>query len=214
MSKLELESIVNSLGLPTEAMLALNGLLSMCNSCRSLLVEAFRRATWGRRFLGLILMGVFSLPHTGCVTMEAFMGKPRTPSLDISLLQAQGYQIPPGGMPSPVEPAADGKPRVVLEVRDDGRHLESIPLPVDRALFVEDIVQEASLHKRFGHLAISIMRPMGEGQPPTRLDARTDDDGKVTSLGQNYALQPGDHLVVNVDQRTSLERFVDRQFKK
>ena len=141
------------------------------------------------------------------------MGQTKSPTLDTRLLEAQGYSIPPGGMPAPVAPDPNGAPRVILEVREDGTHVESIPLQMDRAVFIEDIVQQARLHDRFGQLNVSIMRPTEAGGPPLRLDARINDSGKATNIGQNYALLPGDHIIVASDNRSSLERFIDKQFR-
>ncbi len=45
------------------------------------------------------------------------------------------------------------------------------------------------------------------------MDAATDDDGKVTNVGQNYALHPGDHIIVYEDDRTYFERFMAKTFK-
>jgi hypothetical protein len=129
------------------------------------------------------------------------------------MLEAQGYSIPPGGMPSPVTPHDDGKPRVVLEIRGDARHLESIPLPTDRALFIEDLVQQSKLHEQLGPVSLAIMRPNGD-RPPLRLDAKTDGKGKAANLGQNYALLPGDHVIVYSDPRSMLEKFVDTQLRR
>lgn len=164
------------------------------------------------RLVALLIVAILST-QSGCLMLNAFMGRSKRSGLDTSMLEAQGYSIPPGGMPLPVKPEVDGKPRVVLELRGDGRHLESVPLPLDRALFVEDLVQEAKLHEQIGALSIAIMRPNGSSAPPLRLDAKTDDDGKVINLGQNYALLPDDHVIVYSDQRTLLEKFLDSQLK-
>ena len=110
--------------------------------------------------------------------------------LDTSMLKRQGYSIPPGGMPSQVSPNSSGAPRVVLEVRGDSdKHMESIPLPADRPMFIEDLVQEAQLHERLGKLQISIMRPNGSGNPPMRLECETDSKGKATTIGNNHDLK-------------------------
>ncbi len=158
-------------------------------------------------------LGLCLLLQTGCLTLSKFMGDRKSPTLDTRLLEMQGYSIPQGGMPSPVAPSSSGAPRVVLEVRDGEKHLESIPLPMDQTLFIEDIVQQARLHDRFGQLMISIMRPTSAGAPPVRLEVRTDDKGKVANVGQNYALLPGDHIVVNSDNRSGLEKFIDKNFR-
>ncbi len=162
----------------------------------------------------LAALGCCILSQSGCLTLSMLMGKSKSSTLDTSYLEAQGYSIPTGGMPSPVAADPNGAPRVILEVRDGERHLEAIPLPMDQPLFIEDLVQQARLHDRFGQLVISIMRPNGDGGPPVRLETRTDDSGKASSVGQNYALMPGDHIVVNSDNRSALERMIDTQFRK
>ncbi len=163
-----------------------------------------------------VLPTLFSIcvaTQSGCISLGTFLGQSKSPTLDTRLLEAQGYSIPRGGMPAPVAPDPNGAPRVILEVREDGTHVESIPLPMDRAVFIEDIVQQARLHDRFGQLSISIMRPTQTGGPPLRLDTRIDGAGKALDVGRNYALLPGDHIVVNSDNRSSLERFIDTQFR-
>lgn len=163
-----------------------------------------------------VLPSLFSIciaTQSGCLSLGTFIGQTKSPTLDTRMLEAQGYSIPPGGMPAPVAPSPNGAPRVILEVREDGTHVESIPLDMDKAVFIEDIVQQARLHDRFGQLDISIMRPTPNGGPPLRLDTHIESTGKATNVGQNYALLPGDHIVVNSDNRSSLERFIDKQFR-
>lgn len=164
------------------------------------------------RIVSVTLGGCLLAAHAGCITPSTILEKKR-PQLDTRLLEAQGYSIPPGGMPTQVT-SGDGasEPHIVLEVRGEKRHLETIPVPMDRPVFVEDIVQQAALHDKLGRLAISIMRPTGPGTPPVRMELKTDDEGKATSIGSNYALLPGDHLVVLEDQRSVLERFINSQF--
>ncbi len=165
-----------------------------------------------RCFLAFTALGFAIASQAGCVTLSTLLGKKKSPLLDTRLLEAQGYSVPPGGMPSPVSLPTDGEPRVVLEVRGDKRHLESIPLPADKAVFIQDLVQQTQLHESLGQLSISIMRPNGPDAPPIRLETTTDDDGKPISMGHNYALLPGDHIVVISDQRSSFERFIDKRF--
>lgn len=155
--------------------------------------------------------GIMLTTQTGCVALSAFLGQKRSPTIDTSILKSQGYSIPPGGMPSPVQIDPSKGPRVVLEIRSgEGRHLETIPLPTDRGIFIEDLIQQAELSEQLGNLSVSIMRPNG-GKPPLRLDCRTDKNGKATNVGENYALLPADHIIVYGDQRTMLERFIDNQ---
>ncbi len=164
---------------------------------------SMKSALW----FNLIALVAMLATQSGC---ELLTMTKRKPTLDTSLLKAQGYSIPPGGMPAQVAPDSQGRPRVVLEIRSDERHLESIPFPASGVLFIEDLVQQAKLSETFGQLTISIMRPNGAGVPPVRLDVRTNSKGKVTNVGQNYALRPDDYIIVLHDERTNLERFIEK----
>jgi hypothetical protein len=161
----------------------------------------------------LLALVLLITTQPGCMLLHIFMPRKPTSDLDLSILKAQGYSIPPGGMPSPVQFDPSDGPRVVMEIRGDKRHMESIPLP-ENGMFVQDLVQQAKLNKAFGALQISILRPTNSGAAPVRLDLQTDEDGKVTNISQNYALHPGDHVIVLHDDRTYLERFVDKAIKK
>lgn len=162
-------------------------------------------------FAGMLLV----CSQSGCITLASMItGQKPAPTLDTSMLEAQGYSLPPGGMPMAVEPDKQGRPRVVLEIRgsSEQRHVESIPLPNEPAMFVQDLIQQAQLNEHFGALSISIMRPTTGGAPPIRLQVRSDRDGKVLNPGTNYALLPGDHLVVLENNESLIERFVKSQF--
>ncbi len=158
-----------------------------------------------------ILLGLL-ITQPGCLLLNTFLPRKSTSTLDTSLLKAQGYSIPPGGMPAAVALDPNDGPRVILEIRSDERHLETIPLP-EKGMFIEDLVQQANLHETFGALNISIMRPNGEGAAPVRMDLTTNDEGKATNVGQNYGLRAGDHIVVLHDDRTYFERFIAKTLK-
>lgn len=160
-----------------------------------------------------ICLALISLLVTqpGCILLHMFLPRKPSSTLDTSLLKAQGYSIPPGGMPAAVALDPSDGPRVILEIRSEERHLETIPLP-EKGMFIEDLVQQAKLHEAFGSLHISIMRPNGEGAPPVRMDLVTDSKGKATNVGQNYGLHPGDHIIVLQDERSYFERFAEKTF--
>ena len=161
------------------------------------------------RWVGLGLLSAGLVCQSGCLSLMG--GKKRSPKLDTTYLEAAGYTIPRGGMPSPVGNMASDGQSLIMEVRQDGEkpHIERIPLPKDHPMFVETLVQEAKIHERLGGVNISIMRPTGPNTAPVRMDVRVKDTGKVKEMEDNYALMPGDHLIVTYDQRTSLEVLMD-----
>ncbi|GIW99542.1 MAG: hypothetical protein KatS3mg111_2875 [Pirellulaceae bacterium] len=166
-----------------------------------------------RRLLLVAGCGALLACQPGCLVLDQFIqgGRGERRALDVSHLEAQGYSMPPGGLPTSVTDDASSGPSIVLEVRNgDAPHLERIPLPIDRPVFVQDIVQQANLHKQIGRLQIAIMRPVGPGQPPLRMDVRTDGKGQTTSMGTNYALVSGDHLIVTKDDTGGLGELIMR----
>ena len=151
----------------------------------------------------------------GCISLSQLLSPGKKNPYDTTLLKMQGYSLPPGGGPTAVPPSTISGPRVVMEVRDGKeRHMETIPLPSDRSMTVEDLVQEAELHKKLGKVSIAIVRPVGPENPPVRLDVPFDSKGRVKNVGQNYALLPSDHLIVVSDNRSGLEKFIDNQLGK
>lgn len=142
------------------------------------------------------------------------LGAKRGPAIDTSLLKAQGYSIPPGGMPSPLPEGVklDGT-NVIVEIRGDEPVMSALPLPTSRAATVEDLYHKLELTDSLGAGHISIMRPTPNG-PPVRLTATLDGKGRTTNPGHNYALRPGDHIIAVSDGRSLFERYIDRQLGK
>jgi len=142
------------------------------------------------------------------------LGVKREPTLDTTLLRAQGYSIPPGGMPRPLPEGVqlDGT-NVVVEIRGDETKIAAVPLPASKSVTIEDLYRKLELADSLGASEISIMRPSPNG-PPVRLALMINGKGKATHPGHNYALHPGDRIIASSDGRSLFERFVDRQFDR
>ncbi len=160
----------------------------------------------------LLLAALFST-SPGCISLSSLFGKRDGSPYDLSALKAQGYSIPPGGMPRPVpESVARDGSGIILEIRGDEPKMAAFPLPTDRALTVEDMVKRLELHESLGACNLHIMRPNGS-QPPVRLDVQLTGKGLASDPGHNYALRPGDHVIAISDGRTSFERYVDSKLR-
>lgn len=140
--------------------------------------------------------------------------KPKS-QFDTTSLKREGYDVKAlGSMSSMPSLPASQSPSIILEVHNNGRHLERIPLPSDRPWFVEDLVHEAQLQKRIGTLEIVVIRPMGEQKPPLVLEVGVSEDGKQINAGQNYSLNPNDHVVVRANNVGIFERMLPAYFTK
>jgi hypothetical protein len=142
---------------------------------------------------------------SGCSSMFGDRTEPMD-KLDTSAMRAAGYNFDEKGAQR-VMPAGDGRPSVVLEVRHGKRHFERIPLQPDKPTFIQDIVDDAKLVDRIGKIQVTILRPTGPNHPPIRMLADFDPDTKRIVVGQNYAVQPDDQIIVAKDTRSWLDNL-------
>ena len=151
-------------------------------------------------FVCLILLGTFS----GCATMTG--SKPSEPidGIDTKAMRAAGYNFDDMGAQKPI-PTDAQKPSVVLEVRDGKRHLEKIPMTPDKPLFIQDVIHDAKLEEKLGQIKVAVLRPSGDSNPPIRMEVDMERGGKGVVKWQNYALQPGDQIVVSRNNSTWMD---------
>ncbi|MDZ4849153.1 MAG: hypothetical protein SGI77_07645 [Pirellulaceae bacterium] len=144
----------------------------------------------------------------GCSSMFGDRSK-ESGGLDTRAMRAAGYSFDERGAQRVMEAgeSKDGRPAVILEVRDKKRHLERIPLSPDKPTFVQDLIDDAKLIDRIGRIQVVILRPTGSANPPIRMNADFDPETKRIVTGQNYAIQPNDQIIVSRDTRNWLEKF-------
>ncbi len=154
----------------------------------------------------LLLLGVF----TGCATVlgsKNSMGSKNSEpvdGIDTQAMRAAGYNFDDMGTQKPI-PTDAQKPSVVLEVRDGKRHLERIPMTPDKPMFIQDVIHDAKLEEKLGQIKVAVLRPMGDSTPPIRMEVDMERGGKGVVKWQNYALQPGDQIVVSKDTSTWMD---------
>ncbi|MBX3423551.1 MAG: hypothetical protein KF752_18500 [Pirellulaceae bacterium] len=159
----------------------------------------------------LALGSLLLVTQSGCLTLTGLLGAKKESLYDTSLLKAQGFSVPPGGMPSPLPDSLTVDANsIVVEVRNPEPHLTAITLPSDRAVTVEDLAQRMRWSDQLGACNVYIMRPNG-AQPPVRLDLQLSSKGQSSSPVTNYALHARDHIIVVGGGSSTLERFLDRQ---
>lgn len=155
------------------------------------------------------ILGLIALcGSTGCSSLFGARQYGPLDNLDRDSLKKQGYAIGPDGTEMPAAVKDDGRPSIVLEVHDGKKHMERIPMPADKPMFIGDIVKDAQLVEKVGRLELVIMRPTGPNLPPVRMMVDFDSQGKYVMEGQNYSLRPGDHVVVRKDSTSSVDRWV------
>jgi hypothetical protein len=154
-------------------------------------------------FLCLMLLGAFS----GCASMTGSTSSEPVDGIDTKAMRAAGYNFDDMGAQKPLPTDAE-KPSVVLEVRDGKRHLERIPMTPDKPLFIQDVIQDAKLEEKLGQIKVAVLRPIGDSAPPIRMEVDMERSGKGVVKWQNYALQPGDQIVVSKDNTTWMDGVI------
>jgi len=162
----------------------------------------------GTRNILLAMCAIGMLAWTGCSSMVGDRSREPVDGIDTQAMRAAGYSFDERGAQRPL-PAGDGLPAVVLEVRGGKRHLERIPLTADKPTFIQDIVDDAKLVDRLGRIQVTILRPTGTSTPPIKMVADFDPETKRIVVGQNYAVQPDDQIVVSKDSRSWLDNLAN-----
>lgn len=157
------------------------------------------------RHVACLVSAIF-VSITGCSSLLGDRSKEPGSGLDTRAMRTAGYSFDERGAQR-VLPTGDGKPAVILEVRDNKRHFERIPLPAEKPTFVQDIIDDAKLTDRLGKIQVTILRPNGASSPPIRMDADFDPATKRIVAGQNYAIQPNDQILVSKDSRSWLDNL-------
>ncbi|MFM8173491.1 MAG: hypothetical protein ACKN81_08105 [Pirellulaceae bacterium] len=154
--------------------------------------------------LGVTLLG------TGCTSILNEKAKGPLDNLDFTQLKREGYPVGVAAASVAMANDPEAAPSVILQVNKGKTHMERIPLPSDRPLFVADLLKDAQLVEKVGRIQVDVYRPTGPNQPPVRMRVDLDSKGRNVMEGQNYSLRPGDRIVVSPNRKTSLDRFMDR----
>ena len=93
---------------------------------------------------------------------------------------------------------------ISLEVRPAGRREpEMQQVPLHEAMHVQDLLEQTGLTRRFRRMELHLMRPTGADMAKMRVQF-SHQAGRVDPLF-DYALRPGDHVVVIEDTSTVLD---------
>lgn len=98
-------------------------------------------------------------------------------------------------------------PQYTVEIREAGKDPEFVRLPMKGNTFVDNAIRESGATKRFKRMNVELIRNAG-GQPQ-RLEVRYDRAKKGINPVYDYALHPGDHVVVIEDTRTAIDDMMD-----
>jgi hypothetical protein len=117
-----------------------------------------------------------------------------------------------GSLPeSPGEAPAAPKAEVAkfqVEVRESGKQPELKQFPLPQTLYVQQVLDQSGVLRRFRRLKIEIYRqlPGGRGH---RLDVAFDRAEHRVPPGADYAIHPNDRIVITEDTSTLLDDMLE-----
>ncbi|GIW92931.1 MAG: hypothetical protein KatS3mg110_0972 [Pirellulaceae bacterium] len=132
-----------------------------------------------------------------------------TGSLAVGICGCAG--LPAGLAPGLVssEPMATAEPResVVVEIIS-GKKPQVAHVPWQPNMRLDDALRLARAHKKFHRMQITLVRQGPEGRPQ-KMEARFDAATRHVPPAYDYALYPGDRLVVRRDSYGMLDKMVE-----
>ena len=97
----------------------------------------------------------------------------------------------------------------VVEVQSyagKGRRLE---IPITDGMTVQDIVKAVQVRKLFSRITIELQRPVANSHKPLKMPVTVEGFGKHVNPAYNYAVRPGDRLVISEDPTNTFDDMLD-----
>ncbi len=109
----------------------------------------------------------------------------------------------PGGMFSSAAPEAAPAPvgTAVIELRETNKKPKIMEMPVHDSTHVQDAVVYSKALRKFRRVNASVIRTSPEGRRH-KMDCDYDVANRQIQPEFDYALQPGDHVVISEDETT------------
>ena len=146
-------------------------------------------------FARLVLVSLASLALLldGCSLLQPAKNPPALTTL------IEGDQV------KPVEPGTTNT--VLVQLHAAQRPLGQVHVPLKSGLLVQDVIERSGANKYFVRMTIKIFRPAGPGGTYLPLEAEYDHIKERVRAESNYAIRPGDYVVVTEDATTSFDEM-------
>jgi hypothetical protein len=144
---------------------------------------------------GLAFMGL-----SGCSTLDLQHAiiKPETDApMDLAKRAAEGQP--------PTMPAALGM--ATVEIRAAGKSPDIKSLPLDGGTSISTTIDRLGVTKRFRRMDVQLIRAVGDQRQ--KLDVPYDRRLNTVKSLYDYALHPGDHLIITEDPRTIVDDMLE-----
>lgn len=153
-----------------------------------------------RHLFALAILVSAAITSTGCVKslFPAAAGK-----------QANPFQNA-GAAGRMMQPPAIGGPSCTVAIYSKGARPKEVKLPVTGQMFVQEALNKSGVSKRFNRMKVVLIRPRPYGKGRHKMDIKFRSGKKRVSLNSDYAIHPGDRLVVIEDNSTAFDDMIDK----
>ena len=162
-------------------------------------------------------LAIASFVSSGCSTLKL-------PALPINPLAGRPSDGLPAGM-TPVEGTggqgsvleqvyyavrqAKSKNSIVLHVVSDSTPVRVLPLPQAKSVYVSQLLRDTGVAKKIGSIEATLYRHSTDSINGLPMKVKIASDGKSVKPESDYALQPGDRLLVRKADNPALQSLVN-----
>ena len=113
---------------------------------------------------------------------------------------------------NPVQQAsvqAESVETCVVQVESYAGKARRLQVPITDGMTVQDIVKAVQVRKLFARINIELQRPVANSHKPLKMPVTVDGFGKRVNSAYNYAIRPGDRLVISEDPSNTFDDMLD-----
>ena len=102
-------------------------------------------------------------------------------------------------------------PTFIVEVREGKSQKSRVKqLPLTEPLTIQDLLEKTGTLSEFTRMNITIERRVPGQRYPLKLQVPFDPASRHVAMASNYAVHPGDRIIIAEDARTIIERLMDQ----
>jgi protein involved in polysaccharide export with SLBB domain len=110
-------------------------------------------------------------------------------------------------LPIDTQATATAATTITMEIRASGKKPEINPFQLDNGSTVQQMLEKAKLVKKFRRMDIEVVRTVGDQR--ARMDVKYDHTQAQVRPEYDYALHPGDHVIVQEVTKTAFDDMLE-----
>ena len=99
-------------------------------------------------------------------------------------------------------------PQIVVEIRPENKPKETLRTPWKENVRIQHVLEQSGAVERFSNMEVFVNRPIPNHYGRHNLSVTYEPETKHVSPETDFALFPGDHVVITQDTTSQLDEFV------